>query len=78
MDEFSIRIFLITAFADIDVTLLAYADLADDFLDVATLLEDSQRQIIVAHVSQGVPTVILSSVKHALMLEKVLDDFECV
>ncbi len=40
--------------------------------------KDSQGQIVVTHVGQGIAAVILACVKDALVFEQVLHYFECV
>ena len=69
VDQFSILILLIAALTNVDIRLFAHTDLAHNLLDVASLHEHPQRQVIVAHVRQRVSTVVLACVEHALMLE---------
>ena len=76
MDKLPILVFLVTAFANVDVALLANTNLTDNLLDMTSFHEHLQGQIVVAHVGEGVATVIFASVKHTLMFKKVIHYFE--
>ena len=76
VDQLVVLILLIAALADVDITFLSDADLRDNFFDMASLHEDSQGQVVVAHVCERVAAVVLACVEHALMLEQVIHNFE--
>lgn len=76
MDKLPIFVFLVTAFTNVDVALLAYTDLTDDFLYMTSFHEHLQGQIVVAHVGEGIAAVVFASMKHTLMFKKVIHYFE--
>ena len=78
MYELSIFVLFVATLTDVNVRLLADANLAKDLFDVATLHKDAKSQIIVAHIGQGVATIVLACVEHALVLQQVIDDLERV
>ena len=69
MDKLPIFVFLVTAFTNVDVALLAYTDLTDDFLYMTSFHEHLQGQIVVAHVGEGIAAVVFASMKHTLMFK---------
>ena len=76
MDKLPILVFLVSAFANVDVALFADTNLTDNFLYMTSFHEHLQGQIVVAHIREGVATVVFSRVKYTLMFEKVVHYFE--
>mmetsp|Transcript_11179 Transcript_11179/g.18796 ORF Transcript_11179/g.18796 Transcript_11179/m.18796 type:complete len:258 (+) Transcript_11179:811-1584(+) len=62
--------------ADVDVGLLADADLEADLLDEPALHKHSERQVVVAHEGERVPAVVLARVEDQLVLEEEGEDLE--
>ena len=78
MNKLSILVLFVATLADINVRLLADANLAKDLFDVATFHKYAQCQVIVAHIGQGVATIVLTCVEDAFVLQQVIDDLERV
>ena len=78
IDVISIFILPIAAITDVDITLFTNSNLLDHSLDMASFHENLQSQIIVAHISKGVPIVIFSCMEYAFVLKKKLGNFICV
>ena len=76
MHQLPILVLLVATFADVDITLLTDSNLADDFAHVTAFHEDPESQVVVAHIGQGISTIVLTSMEHALMLQEMLDDLE--
>lgn len=68
----------LTGLTNENIRLLPCSDLRHNSSDVATFNENLQSQIVIAHVCQRIPRVVLTCVHHTLMFQEQLEDFVAV